>query len=515
MEGVIRDLSPYVSPPRKNRTDRTESNQGQTAESPLSINQKALQKTKDEKSHPNSQKNGDKKKSFIIQQVEEKSEFFIPITSPKIDRMNKKTDHPSAIREKGSLILLKRVEGEKSLETIESPKDDGSQEVEKNSASPHKDSSTCLTTQTAESQEMEKKMERRWLKLPNTDHESLLKTVQYSLNTYNWNLAGIQKLEKMKHVDSYCLKHSSNVNIQNIQRSLTEIDRKKYPDLIVRQFKYKMLNYFYQTHLSNCEEAVKIYQSLLDLYPTPLNLTDKQRNKLKEYETDYWGRISARNCVTDGVWLSFPFFNLMLQEHGMLDPVELTLGRRKDSWGETPYESFSSHLRAEFEAAERKAKWNVYNYKSLIYQEYQIHLMPKPEWMTFCVEKLLKGIRDHQELREAIYTFKIALNPYNNLDHPGKMGPLFIIYPQLGKEKAQTVLKAVSELFDGIADSVGSQNKLPFEAYFSKGFISYTQGDILNKMHLHEENPDSFARLFEKTGVHYLGKEDYALQFPS
>lgn len=150
---------------------------------------------------------------------------------------------------------------------------------------------------------------------------------------------------------------------------------------------------------------------------------------------------------------------------------------------------------------------------AILNQEYKFHLMPKPEYMIYVVDEILKRASEDKEFASLISGLKISIRPNTIFAQPaGKhlYYPNIVIYPKLGTKNAQKVLNILRELFSKNADLLG-EDKLPRGSEKVDNLIYYAVGGYDLKYHLVKKSlgkldyDDMKAKFFVPGGKHLKG----------
>lgn len=138
---------------------------------------------------------------------------------------------------------------------------------------------------------------------------------------------------------------------------------------------------------------------------------------------------------------------------------------------------------------------------SLIFEEYKIHLMPKPDFLFDCMILLLQKISQDSLLRNHLASFKVYPNPYdeNDSSHPF---PMIVIYPLFGKNYAQEALTILFNFFQPYM-GMGSHCIPRYNVVSKNPLITYSQGDGLKKQKIAENNSELFNKMFDSDRVHF------------
>lgn len=153
--------------------------------------------------------------------------------------------------------------------------------------------------------------------------------------------------------------------------------------------------------------------------------------------------------------------------------------------------------------------------EDILGSEYKIHLMPKPEYVLDCLDKLLETINKNPELKNLIETFKVCttLNEDKpNLNKKGQIMPTIVIYPKLGKTAAEKLLQTINKIFSEYdVEEIGSGHTPRFNSK-KNNLVYYCQGggDLKNEWirELPKEKHDQFLT---ERGIHYAFSSDPAL----
>lgn len=123
--------------------------------------------------------------------------------------------------------------------------------------------------------------------------------------------------------------------------------------------------------------------------------------------------------------------------------------------------------------------------------QYKIHLMPTDENYADTVTKVITALNTDPELQKAVYFAKFSMKPKPSEELQQlpleDILPRIVIYSEIGKEHAQTILNKMRELFgteEGLDISPRFNQKVTRLIYFAQG-----NGDDKAKW-LHKKNPD-------------------------
>ena len=169
--------------------------------------------------------------------------------------------------------------------------------------------------------------------------------------------------------------------------------------------------------------------------------------------------------------------------------------------GQAKYFQFPEHFRKERQRAIK-----------VLAQEYKIHLMPKPEYVPFILNKLFEAMEGDEELKDSVAQLKVINDDKKIRD---EIMPSIVIYAQLGKEYAQTVLDKLSQYLEG-CEALGADQTPRFNQKVN-GLIYYAQsgGDWKNEYAMAmRAMPDDMCdeAIFEPDMIHFKG--DYHLDLP-
>lgn len=133
------------------------------------------------------------------------------------------------------------------------------------------------------------------------------------------------------------------------------------------------------------------------------------------------------------------------------------------------------------ESIDRKIRQEKKAAQEILASEYKIHLMPKPEYIYDMVDKLMAMLKEDPELRKSISAFKVVIEP-GHVDKNGAPFPSIVIYPHLGAENANRVMKKIQAAFSKYSEELGTgvtpryNQKVDNLIYYSQG-----GGDLKNE----------------------------------
>lgn len=151
--------------------------------------------------------------------------------------------------------------------------------------------------------------------------------------------------------------------------------------------------------------------------------------------------------------------------------------------------------------------------KDTLSLEYKIHLMPKPEYSLFILDKLLDVISKDRSLQETVSTIKIL-----NDEHKKRrqIMPTIVVYTQLGKDNAQRALDKLFVSLHEYAEVVGSDDfprynqKVDPLIYYANGGGDFKNSFLemlkITKKGIGDQN------IFDEDMIHFAG--DTKLEVP-
>ncbi len=150
--------------------------------------------------------------------------------------------------------------------------------------------------------------------------------------------------------------------------------------------------------------------------------------------------------------------------------------------------------------------------KSILIEEYKIHIRVKAEHVVFITNELLKYFSQHQQALTLINSLKVGVNNLFSKDIKNNYFPHIVIYPSLGKENAELLLNYVNDCMLKLNMDLAelSDNLTPRFSYKINPILSYAQysGDF--KLTLTEEQTKD---LFTEDMTHFKSNTDeYKLQ---
>ena len=171
--------------------------------------------------------------------------------------------------------------------------------------------------------------------------------------------------------------------------------------------------------------------------------------------------------------------------------------------GQAKYFQFPEHFQKERQKA-----------VEVLAQEYKIHLMPKPEYVPFILNKLLEAMEGDQELKDSVAQLKVINDDKKIRD---EIMPTIVIYAQLGKEHAQIVLDKISQYLEGF-EALGADQTPRFNQKVNS-LIYYAQsgGDWKNEYAMAmRAMPDDMRdeAIFEPDMIHFKGGHHLDLPKP-
>ena len=153
--------------------------------------------------------------------------------------------------------------------------------------------------------------------------------------------------------------------------------------------------------------------------------------------------------------------------------------------------------------------------KEILFNEYKIHLMPKPEYVYDTFDLLLQLMEQIPALKENINSFKVRCDAKPLPDAQGRFVPVIAIYPKPGKMNAQLILNiltsALKPCFNWGSDIVPRFNRRG-----QNPLLFYSQGDSFNKIRIEQQYSHNFNLLYDPEGIHYHSKfGNFALKLPN
>lgn len=156
--------------------------------------------------------------------------------------------------------------------------------------------------------------------------------------------------------------------------------------------------------------------------------------------------------------------------------------------------------------------------ESIIYSEYKVHLMPKPEYILPAIALILIKCRVDESFRKLINCFKIAIKPNTTSDGKAisdqkpvdkttntKNMANIVIYPHLGRATTEKLLAAVIELFSDFDLEEIAQSSVTHTPRYNRvvnDLIYYSQGGGDAKDELMEADDRD---LLSEEMTHFIG----------
>ena len=317
--------------------------------------------------------------------------------------------------------------------------------------------------------------------------------------------------------------YSKEINL-NDQDSLSEINKElnnsllNIRELILNKNKLEeQLNYvpsdITQEINRNKYSLLNIYRRLIDTYPVKLQFLDQHKHCFPILSFDPDDITMAED------YFHFPWFNWSIPPEMdslmfnvgdyQLHSIELELGVFCENNNEIK-KGFTIHDKLVYDLQELKqAIRSKSDFKpkrdSLLFQQYKIHFMPKPEHFSWCVINLIKKISEDVILRGHLQTMKVAIDPYEDLSEFEHQPPSIVVYPILGKEHAEQALIILFNHFQ--SDLERGSHQIPrFNVAAKNNLITYAQGDSYKKLEIKQKHPRLFAKVYESDGVHFNAK---------
>jgi len=316
----------------------------------------------------------------------------------------------------------------------------------------------------------------------------------------------------------------SNINILDNEIDLYEINKElnstllKINDLILKEEEFEEGGKHVPARIKmeiqkNKYSLLNIYQCLIHTYPVKLQFSDQQKNcfPILSFDPD------DITIVDD--YFHFPWFNWHIPPE--MDSLMFTIGDYKLRSIELEFgvfcenndvirKGFTIHEKLGYELEELKqAIRSKSDFKphcdSLLFHQYKIHFMPKPEHFSWCVINLIKKISQDAILKSHLHTMKVAIDPYEDLSELEHRPPSIVVYPMLGKEHAQQALTILFNHFK--SDLERGSHQIPrFNVETKNDLITYAQGDGYKKLKILEKHPRLFSKVYDSDGAHFNAK---------
>jgi hypothetical protein len=257
----------------------------------------------------------------------------------------------------------------------------------------------------------------------------------------------------------------------------------------------------------------QIFQKLYDAYPYGENFTLEDKAELRNFGVEVSDLVSSQvNKSTD--WFTFPLngpripeemnnVHFQVSDWYKANRLQLEFGiNSSSSYLSLDGFNFNHKLNSDLEELEKTLeKGNEFTPKedTLIFKEYKIHLMPKPEKVYGCMSSLLESISKNEEIKKHFSLIKVTTDPYDvhedAIDHT-LVTPCIVIYPKFGKEHAQAVLDFISETFSSSLHDLASHQVPRYNIPGANGLFYYSQGDSSRKTELIRQKPEVSKKIF-------------------
>lgn len=146
--------------------------------------------------------------------------------------------------------------------------------------------------------------------------------------------------------------------------------------------------------------------------------------------------------------------------------------------------------------------------RTILYSEYKIHLMPKPEYILPVIERILMAAKNDPELANLIAQFKIYANAG---EKRGKViQPNIVIYPRLGEDNARQLIHKLQKLFlpFDLAEIGESPELIPRRNVQINNLLYYSQGgsdvkqEIIQEVKENRLNLENYLTVLQR---HFAG----------
>lgn len=151
-------------------------------------------------------------------------------------------------------------------------------------------------------------------------------------------------------------------------------------------------------------------------------------------------------------------------------------------------------------------------------QEYKIHLMVKPEYTPFVIERLFEALRSDPDFAKVVAQVKVINDPYKERD---ETMPSIVLYTQLGRANAQRALDKVSAYLGryagvGLGQTPRFNRKVNDLIYYAQGGGDW-KNDYLRARHGVEGDPAARDEdpVFEPDLIHFKGHDPLEIHRPT